>query len=157
MNIKERFSESQWNLIQDVLQNGKEKSWFELAQRHSINLEGSYSQRRKSANDIWRRFTSITNKENIDLVTIKQTFNKDGEIVFETKKFKESNTEVHPSILEGKVIKKITTNPNGKPWVTWVTPQEANQVEQLTKEKITEWITEVFSKGFEPSEQFNFL
>lgn len=156
MNIKERFSESQWNLIQDVLQNGKEKSWFELAQRHSINLEGSYSQRRKSANDIWRRFTSITNKENIDLVTIKQTFNKDGEIVFETKKFKESNTEVHPSILEGKVIKKITTNPNGKPWVTWVTPQENRVSDDLTKEKLSEWIKEVFEKECNPPIHFKF-
>lgn len=60
MNIKERFSESQWSLIQDVLNNGKQQSWFELAQKYNIRPEGTYTQRRKSANDVWRRFNKTT-------------------------------------------------------------------------------------------------
>ena len=133
--LKENFSQNHWNLIIDVLNNGRRVSWFELAQKYNIRPEGTYSQRRKSANDIWRRFTRITNKSNIDLVTIKQTLNRDGEVVFETKKLKEEVLDIDPSILEGKKIKKITVNPYGKPWVTYENKAEQ---ESLNKEDILE-------------------
>ena len=106
MNLKENFSDQQWLLIQDILENGRQGSWYELAQKHNIRPEGTYSQRRKSANDIWRRFTRLTNHNNIDLTTVKQTLDKNGEVVFETKKLMSEVPELHPAILEGKRIKK---------------------------------------------------
>ena len=130
--MKENFSENEWSLIQDILQNGRNISWFELAQKYQIKLGLNYTQRRKGANDIWRKFIRLTNKNNVDLTTIKQTLNKDGEIIFETKKLIQESPELNEGILAGKRIKKITTNPNGKPWVTYV--EYDQQVESLTKE-----------------------
>jgi len=115
-------------------QNGRNISWFELAQKYQIKLGLNYTQRRKGANDIWRKFIRLTNKNNVDLTTIKQTLNKDGEIIFETKKLIQESPELNEGVLAGKRIKKITTNPNGKPWVTYVEDEKLE--EQIDKEEI---------------------
>ncbi len=40
----------------DILENGKDSSWLELARKHNIRPEGDTDQRRKSANDVWRKY-----------------------------------------------------------------------------------------------------
>ena len=153
--MKEKFSENEWSLIQDILQNGRIISWFELAQKYQIKPGLNYTQRRKGANDIWRKFIRLTNKNNADLTTIKQTLNKDGEVVFETKKLIQESPELNEGILAGKRIKKITTNPNGKPWVTYV--EDEQQVESLSKEEIFESIKELLNLEKSSEENlFNF-
>lgn len=54
--MKELFGEKEWSLIQDVTTNGRTTSWLELARKHSIREEGTNDQRRKSANDIFRKY-----------------------------------------------------------------------------------------------------
>lgn len=152
--MKERFSETHWSLILDILQNGKTSTWFEYSEKYNIKPDGTYQQRVKASNDIWRRFTRLTNKDNIDLTTIKQTLNKDGEVVFETKVLKEEVPEIHPSILEGKRIKRITINPYGKPWVTY--ESQPTQEETISKEEIFESIKELLSKEPQEADKFQF-
>lgn len=153
--MKENFSENEWSLIQDILQNGRNISWFELAQKYQIKLGLNYTQRRKGANDIWRKFIRLTNKNNVDLTTIKQTLNKDGEIIFETKKLIQESPELNEGVLAGKRIKKITTNPNGKPWVTYV--EDEKPEEQITKEIIFEELNKLFNINLENKSKNNLL
>lgn len=153
--MKENFSENEWSLIQDILQNGRNISWFELAQKYQIKLGLNYTQRRKGANDIWRKFIRLTNKNNVDLTTIKQTLNKDGEIIFETKKLIQESPELNEGVLAGKKIKKITTNPNGKPWVTYVEDEKLE--EQIDKEEIFNSIKQLLkNEEVENTKVFNF-
>lgn len=158
MNLKERFSENEWGMIQEILNGGKRGSWYALANKYQIRLDGDYGQRSKSANDVWRKFTRLTNKDNSDLSTIKQTLDKNGEVVFETKKMVTEPVELHEAILEGKRIQKITVNPYGRPWVTYVTEKES--VEEINKDFIFEELDKLFShKQVEKEESkidFNF-
>jgi DNA polymerase elongation subunit (family B) len=55
-NLQNLFRENEWNLIQDILTNGKTESWYELSTRYNIKPQGSSIQRRKAANDIYRKY-----------------------------------------------------------------------------------------------------
>lgn len=55
--LKGLFRENEWELIQHILKEGKTTSWLALAIKFDIKPEGSLPQKRKGANDVWRKFT----------------------------------------------------------------------------------------------------
>lgn len=117
------FKPNELNLIKDVLTNnritpeGLVVSWYDMAIKHSIRCElNTKKQRATAANDIWRKFIRIINRNNQDLQTVKQTLNSQGEILFETKKRLPLDTQENK---EGFEIVKITTNPYGGEYVTY--------------------------------------
>jgi len=51
------FSENKSSrLIAHLLENGKDKNWYDLAIQFGIRPEGTKEQRKKAANDIWRNY-----------------------------------------------------------------------------------------------------
>ena len=66
-NSKNQFKVNEQALINDILTNGKNsRNWIDLAIQYNIRPNGDIEQRRKSANDVWRRFNKING--NIDFV-----------------------------------------------------------------------------------------
>lgn len=66
-NSKNQFKVNEQALINDILTNGKQgRQWYDLAVQYNIRPNGNSIQRRKSANDIWRRFNKL--QGNIDFV-----------------------------------------------------------------------------------------
>ena len=66
-NSKNQFRNNEQALINDILTNGKQdRTWFQIAETYNIRPEGDSEQRKKSANDIWRRFNKL--QGNIDFV-----------------------------------------------------------------------------------------
>ena len=66
-NSKNQFKVNEQALINDILTNGKQgRQWYDLAVQYNIRPNGNSIQRRKSANDIWRRFNKL--QRNIDFV-----------------------------------------------------------------------------------------
>ena len=66
-NSKNQFKINEQALINDILTNGKQgRQWYDLAVQYNIRPNGNSIQRRKSANDIWRRFNKL--QRNIDFV-----------------------------------------------------------------------------------------
>ena len=66
-NSKNQFKVNEQALINDILINGRNgRTWGELAIQYNIRPNGDAIQRRKSANDVWRRFNKL--QGNIDFV-----------------------------------------------------------------------------------------
>ena len=60
-NSKNQFKVNEQTLINDILTNGKQgRTWYDLAVQYNIRPNGCEVQRRKSANDVWRRFNKAT-------------------------------------------------------------------------------------------------
>ena len=60
-NSKNQFKVNEQTLINDILTNGKQgRTWYDLAVQYNIRPNGCEVQRRKSANDVWRRFNKTT-------------------------------------------------------------------------------------------------
>ncbi len=55
-DIKFYFKENEWKLIQDILKNGKNNSWCELADKYGIRQDSNSDQKKKAANDIYRKY-----------------------------------------------------------------------------------------------------
>lgn len=56
-NSKNQFKTNEQALINDILTNGKQgRTWYDFAIQYNIRPNGSEVQRRKSANDVWRRY-----------------------------------------------------------------------------------------------------
>ena len=59
-NSKHQFKNNEQALINDILRNGKQdRTWLELAIKYNIRPNVDLERRRKSANDIWRRWKKI--------------------------------------------------------------------------------------------------
>ena len=59
-NSKNQFKVNEQALINDILTNGKQsRQWSDLAVQYNIRPNGDSIQRRKSANDVWRRWRKI--------------------------------------------------------------------------------------------------
>ena len=59
-NSKYQFKNNEQALINDILRNGKQdRTWFQIAETYNIRPEGDSEQRKKSANDIWRRYNKL--------------------------------------------------------------------------------------------------
>lgn len=71
-NLRKFFETNEWNLIQEVLSTGRRDDdgnpiqWINLARRHGIKPGGDIDQRRKAANDIWRKYNK--KRESISIV-----------------------------------------------------------------------------------------
>ena len=66
-NSKNQFKVNEQVLINDILTNGKQnRTWGELAIQYNIRPNVDLERRRKSANDVWRRFNKL--QGNIDFV-----------------------------------------------------------------------------------------
>ena len=66
-NSKNQFKVNEQALINDILTNGKQnRTWGELAIQYNIRPNVDLERRRKSANDVWRRFNKL--QRNIDFV-----------------------------------------------------------------------------------------
>jgi|SRR6187402_209892 len=127
MDLKNQFKQNEWELISEVLEQGKVRKWSDLAERHSIRPEGSAKQRRTAANDIWRRFLKTTTRHQLDLVTVKQTLNGTGQVLFETRKVLPESKDYS---LEGLKIASVTTNPNGGEWIKYKSVLQEKEKEE---------------------------
>lgn len=79
-NSKNQFKVNEQALINDILTNGRQnRTWGELAIKYNIRPNGDAIQRRKSANDVWRRYNRLAN---IDVTPraaiVPLTFTPDG-------------------------------------------------------------------------------
>lgn len=69
-NSKNQFKVNEQALINDILTNGKQgRQWYDLAVQYNIKPNGNSIQRRKSANDVWRRFNKLRNQIDISIAT----------------------------------------------------------------------------------------
>ena len=66
-NSKNQFKVNEQALINDILTNGKQnRTWGKLAIQYNIRPNVDLERRRKSANDVWRRYNKL--QGNIDFV-----------------------------------------------------------------------------------------
>lgn len=60
MNLQEKFRENEWNMLQYILENGRNSNWLTLAFAFDIKPSGTPKQRRTAANDVYRRYLRLT-------------------------------------------------------------------------------------------------
>ena len=72
-NPKNQFKVNEQALINDILRNGKQdRTWGELAIKYNIRPSVDLEKRRKSANDVWRRWNKI-NRSIVEPIIIAST------------------------------------------------------------------------------------
>ena len=72
-NSKHQFKNNEQALINDILRNGKQdRTWLELAIKYNIRPNVDLERRRKSANDVWRRWNKI-NRSIVEPIIIAST------------------------------------------------------------------------------------
>ena len=72
-NSKNQFKVNEQALINDILTNGKQdRTWGELAIKYNIRPNVDLEKRRKSANDVWRRWNKI-NRSIVEPIIIAST------------------------------------------------------------------------------------
>lgn len=72
-NSKNQFKVNEQALINDILRNGKQdRTWGELAIKYNIRPNVDLEKRRKSANDVWRRWNKI-NRSIVEPIIIAST------------------------------------------------------------------------------------
>ena len=72
-NPKNQFKVNEQALINDILTNGKQdRTWGELAIKYNIRPSVDLEKRRKSANDVWRRWNKI-NRSIVEPIIIAST------------------------------------------------------------------------------------
>lgn len=63
-NLKKHFKQNEWNLITDILKNGKSNTWVYLAIKHNIRLvDTTTDQKKKAANDVWRKYQRLSTSQ----------------------------------------------------------------------------------------------
>lgn len=112
MILFNNYTQEERNLINYLLENGKDQKWEQLAEKFNVRADLQGKKRRVAVNDIWRRFLQKVEKHNLDLKIVKQTF-KNGELLYETRKVVIPQEEFDSSQYE---IEGFTTNPNGGAW-----------------------------------------
>lgn len=86
-NSKNQFKVNEQALINDILTNGKQgRQWSDLAIQYNIRPNGNPIQRRKSANDVWRRWNKInrTIVEPIIIASTPQNFQMASQAILAT-------------------------------------------------------------------------
>jgi hypothetical protein len=109
--IQTKFRQNEWDMIQDILKNGRSTTWSELAIRYDIKPNLNPTQRKKCANDTWRKYKKLETQ----LTVVKENYNGKDKLTSYTKRLIKQKT---PS-LEGMVIEKITTNPYGGEYISY--------------------------------------
>lgn len=66
-NLKEKFESNEWAMISSLLTvpQARNMTWYDLAVLFNIKPGGSYDQRRKASNDIWRKYNKLVESETI--------------------------------------------------------------------------------------------
>lgn len=131
------FTDQQLDLIEFVNKtkrinrNGNPITWLQIAKKFGILPAGSDEQRRKAANDIWRRYKrSFPELERTEVI-----LNKDGQ---EIKTVFKKHTGKSTMSTEGFEIEKITKNPYGSEWVTYKKTKEETPTLLAGLEKLME-------------------
>lgn len=64
MNLQEKFKANEWNMIQSI-EDGMNSglTWLGLAIAYSIKPEGNADQRRKAANDVYRKYKKLVSQQ----------------------------------------------------------------------------------------------
>lgn len=57
--LRSFFKQNEWNLIQSILKNGKTETWVSLAEKYNVKPEGDLNQKKKGANDIYRKYLRL--------------------------------------------------------------------------------------------------
>ena len=86
-NSKNQFKVNEQALINDILTNGKQgRTWGELAIQYNIRPNVDLEKRRKSANDVWRRWDKINRSvvEPIIIASTPQNFQMASQAVLAT-------------------------------------------------------------------------
>lgn len=60
--LKNKFKQNEWDMISHIESKGKSNTWLELAIRFGIRVDGNSEQRKKSANDVWRKYKKFSNR-----------------------------------------------------------------------------------------------
>lgn len=70
-NIKEKFSGKEWQMVQDYSTGRLNNlTWYDIAVFYGIKPEGNPDQRRKGANDVWRKYLRLLeNESNLEEVS----------------------------------------------------------------------------------------
>lgn len=61
-DIKSYFKENEWDMISHIERHGKTSSWLVFADIYYIKSSGTPDQRRKAANDIYRKYQKLMSK-----------------------------------------------------------------------------------------------
>ena len=86
-NSKNQFKVNEQALINDILTNGKQnRTWGELAIQYNIRPNVDLERRRKSANDVWRRWSKINRSivESIITASTPQNFQMASQAILAT-------------------------------------------------------------------------
>jgi len=67
IQLQDKFESNEWDMVQYILQNGRNQNWITLAYAFGIKPSGSTKQRRTAANDIWRKYQRLSEETNINL------------------------------------------------------------------------------------------
>lgn len=68
LEIKEKFESHEWEMVQDYLKGKLTKcTWFDIAKKYNIRPEGNKDQRKKAANDIWRKYIRLLERAEEEL------------------------------------------------------------------------------------------
>lgn len=166
-NIKKVFSENEWSLILYVLQNGRKDknkfdiTWFDLNTKFELfvgdaHKDKTVTQISDATRCVWNKFLRHVTKNELDLVTVKQTLDGNGNLLFETKKKDVVKQEYN---TKGLIISKITTNPYGGEWISYLKEKTVkedtlivNVVEDLMDKYLSKLdINNVFVDNIDPA------
>lgn len=116
-------------LIEFLLENERELSWSQLAEKFNIKPDEDILIRAKAANDVWRGFLKKLKNKKLDLELVKQKFNNEGILLWETYQ----RTDVSVPDTTGMKLTKVTTGPYGS-WKTFENNKEYGLTENQVKE-----------------------
>lgn len=153
-NIKKVFTENEWSLILYVLQNGRKDknkfdiTWNDLNTKFEIfvgeaHKDKTASQIGDATRAVWNKFLRHVTKNDLNLTTVKQTLDGNGNLLFETKK---KDVVKQDYDLEGLSISKVTTNPYGGEWISYLkdkTVKEDNTILTAVEELFNKYLSKL--------------
>lgn len=126
--MNKKFNKEELDLVYYLLENEKSLKWLELAQKFNIEPELTETDRAKAASLVWRKFLSHIKRKDLTLETAKQIFDREGNLLFETKKLLPREEHID---TRGFMLKEITTNPHGGNWKKYKKVVDIEEVEYI--------------------------
>lgn len=140
-------------IINHIIKNGgklqAEESWLSIAEQYGLQpsnkkrAEKDIKYYKKSISRAAQKYWQSYVKQESKLSLFKQTF-KDNKLMFET--FKEKGTQPVDIDFTEFEIEKLTTNPNGVPWI------KMKKKENFHSEEHLETLREILTREIEPVE-----
>ena len=83
--LKNKFSEDEWKLVSHVRDIGKHENdtWYDLAVKYNIKSIGDREQRRKAANDVWRKYLRLNNNQENRVTEYKPEYKKPKRLFYD--------------------------------------------------------------------------